>query len=76
MPHAVLDNHDNLLTDPVAIRNEYKTEFQHRLRKRDIRSGLEWFEKFQNRLCKLRVKTAGEVQSPNFTFSEVKEVAS
>ena len=61
MPHAVLDNHDNLLTNPVTIRNEYKTEFQHRLRKRDIRSALEWFENFQNRLCKLRVKTAGEI---------------
>ena len=41
MPHAVLDNHDNLLTDPVTIRNEYKTEFQHRLREKDTRSGLE-----------------------------------
>ena len=40
MLYAVLDNHDNLLTDPVTIRNEYKTEFQHRLRKRYIRSGL------------------------------------
>ena len=60
----------------MTIRNEYKTEFQPRLRKRDIRSGLEWFQKFQNRLCKLRVKTAGEVQSPDFIFSEVKEVVS
>ena len=75
MPHAVLDNHDNLLTDPVTIRNEYKTEFQHRSRKRDNRSDLEWFENFQTRLCKLHVKTAGEIQSPDFTFSGVKEVA-
>ena len=66
MPHAVLDNHDNLLTDPVTIRNEYKTAFQHPLRKRDISSGLEWFKNFQNRLCNLRVKTAGEIQSPDF----------
>ena len=76
MPHAILYNHDNLITDPVVFRNEYKAEFQYRLRKRDIRSGLEWFENFQNRLCKLRVKTAGEIQSPDFTFSEVKEVIS
>ena len=76
MPHAILDNHENLITDPVVIRNEYKAEFQYRLRKRDIRSGLEWFENFQNRLCKLRVKTASEIQSPDFTFSEVKEVIS
>ena len=33
-------------------------------------------ENFQDRLCKLRVKTAGEIQSPDFTFSEVKEVIS
>ena len=76
MPHAVLDNHDNLLTDPVVIGNEYKAEFQYRLRKRDIRSGLEWFENFQNKLCKLRVKTAGEIQGPDFTISEAKEVIS
>ena len=76
MPHSVLASHDNLLTDPVTIRNEYKTEFQNRLTKRDIRSGLEWFGNFQNRLCKLRVKTTGEIQSPDFTFSEVKEIVS
>ena len=29
-----------------------------------------------NRLRKLRVKTAGEIQSPDFTFSEVKEIVS
>ena len=60
----------------MTIRNEYKKEFHHRLKKKDIRSGLEWFEKFQNRLCKLCVKTAGEIQSPDFTFSEIKEVVS
>ena len=76
MPHAILDNHENLITDPVVIRNEYKAEFQYQLRKRDIRSGLEWFENFQNRLCNLRVKAASEIQSPDFTFSEVKEVIS
>ena len=56
MPHAVLDNHDNLLTDPVTIRNEYKTEFQHQLRKRAIRSGLEWFKTFQNRYVNFKKK--------------------
>ena len=46
MPHAVLDNHDNLLTDPMTIRSEYKTEFQHRLRKKisdQVQSGLKSF---------------------------------
>ena len=47
MPHAVLDNHENLLTDPVTIINEYKTEFQHRLRKTDIRSGLGGLKSFR-----------------------------
>ena len=62
MPHAVLDSHDNLLTDPEVIRNEYKAEFQYRLRKRDIRSGLEWFDNFfYFRKC--------EIWTLNFTSS-------
>ena len=34
MPHAVFDIHGNLLTDPVTIRNEYKTEFQHQFKEK------------------------------------------
>ena len=77
--HAVHDNYDNLLTDPISIRNEYKTEFQHRLTKKDIRSNTEWFEKFINGFCKLHVKTTTEIQNPDVTFSaflEAKEFSS
>ena len=28
IPHSILDRHDNLLTDSITIKNEYRTEFQ------------------------------------------------
>ena len=27
--HSILDRHDNLLTDSITIKNEYRTEFQY-----------------------------------------------
>ena len=50
------DKHDNLLTDPATIRNEYLSEFKHRLRTRDIKTELKWYESFQNDICYLRPK--------------------
>ena len=41
-----------------------------------VNGTLQWFEKFQDRLRKLCVKTAGKIQSPDFTFLEIKEVVS
>ena len=29
IPHSILDRHDNLLTDSITIKNEYRTEFQY-----------------------------------------------
>ena len=40
IPHSILDRHDSLLTDPITIKNEYRTEFQDRLRKKKL--GLTW----------------------------------
>ena len=40
IPCSLLDKHDNLLTDPETIRNEYLSEFKHRLRARDIKTEL------------------------------------
>ena len=56
IPYSILDRHDNLLTDSTTIKNEYRTEFQYRLRKKEIRSDPKWYESFQNRLCQLRIK--------------------
>ena len=41
-PYTLLSEQDILLTDPAAIRNEYYSEFKHRLRTRVIKPGLEW----------------------------------
>ena len=38
IPHSILGRHDDLLTDSITIKNEYRTEFQYRLRKREISS--------------------------------------
>ena len=43
---SLLNKKDILLTDPAAIRNEYCSEFEHRLRARVIKPGLEWYESF------------------------------
>ena len=59
IPHSILDRHDNLLTDSITIKNEYRTEFQYRFRKREIRSDLKWYESFQNHLCQLRKHVEG-----------------
>ena len=72
IPLSILDRHDNLLTDSINIKNEYRTEFQCRLRKREIRSDLKWYESFQNHLCQLRIKACRSSISPNFSLDEVK----
>ena len=40
IPHSILDRHTNLLTDSITIKNVYRTEFQYKFRKREIRSDL------------------------------------
>ena len=65
--------HDNLLTDSITIKNEYRTEFQYRFRKREIRSDLKWYESFQNHMCQLRIKAYRSSIIPNFSLDEVKQ---
>ena len=74
IPHSILDRYDNLLTDSITIKNEYRTEFQYRISKREIRFDLKWYEFFQNRSCQLRIKACKSSISPNFSLDEVKQV--
>ena len=74
IPCSLLDKHDNLLTDPETIRNEYLSEFKHRLRTRDIKTELKWYEAFQNDICYLRVVAAKSNNSPEFSLLELKQV--
>ena len=74
IPCSLLDKHDNLLTDSETIRNEYLSEFKHRLRARDIKTELKWYESFQNDICYLRVDAAKSNNSPEFSILELKQV--
>ena len=47
IPHAIEGAHGNLITDPININDEYRNEFQHRLRKRGIWDHLSWYESFK-----------------------------
>ena len=73
-PCALLNKQDILLTDPAAIRNEYYSEFKHRLRTRVIKPGLEWYESFHKDICQLRLKFAKGNSSPDFTLHELHEL--
>ena len=74
IPRSLLNKHDNLLMDPATIRNEYLSEFRHRLRTRDIKTELKWYESFQNDICYLRVDAAKSNKSPDFSILELKQV--
>ena len=39
VPHSVIDGFGNEMTDEANIRSEYKNEFKHRLRAREIDEG-------------------------------------
>ena len=63
-----------MLTDPATIRNEYLSEFKHRLRTRDIKTELKWYESFQNDISYLRVDAAKSDNSPEFSIQDLKQV--
>ena len=60
----------------MNTRPEYHREFQHRLRKREIKSGLGDYERSQNKLCMARLKVASKVKTPNCSINEVKHAVS
>ena len=72
IPHAIEGAYGNLITDASNISDEYRNEFQHRLRKREIWDHLSWYESFQNNLCMLRIYVSKAKVSSDFTMDEVK----
>ena len=74
--HSLTDIHDNEISDPLNIKQEYHREFQHRLRKRDVMPELERYESIQNKLCMARIKASEKVRSPDFSFDEIKHAVS
>ena len=72
----MIDIHDNEISDPLNIKQEYHREFQHRLRKRDVMPELERYESIQNKLCMARIKASEKVRSADFSFDEIKHAVS
>ena len=74
VPHSAIDGFGNEITDEANIRSEYKNEFKHRLRTREVDEQLKEVEAMQNHLCQLRlVKSRTEV-SPAFSMEEFDKV--
>ena len=76
VPHAVLDNVGNELTDPQNIILAYRNEMFHRLQKRLIRANLKDYESAMNQLCRHRLHKARTNHSPDFSLSEVRNAIS
>ena len=74
--HSLTDIHDNEISDPLNIKQEYHREFQHRLRKIDVMPELERYENIQNKLCVERIKGSEKVSSPDFSLDEIKHAVS
>ena len=71
VPHAVTDNSGNELTDPFNIKTLYQSEFECRLRKRNIKAKLKEHESAVNELCNIRLENAGCNTSSNYQVEEV-----
>ena len=76
LPHAVLDNFGNEITDPQYVCNEYRSKLKHRSRHRDAKDEYEDFIPSQNKLCDIRLKTCKNAVSDDFTSSDIKSVIS
>ena len=70
--HSLRSSDGNDISGPISIKSEYRKEFQHRLRKRDIKHELKSYENFQNSICQLRLSVSQKNISPDFTLSELK----
>ena len=45
--HSLRSSDGNDISDPINIKSEYRKEFQHRLRKRDIKHEMKSYESFR-----------------------------
>ena len=72
--HSVIDGFGNEITDEANIRSEYKNEFKHRLRTREIDGQLKEVETKQNHQCQLRLLKSRPEVSPDFSIEEFDKV--
>ena len=71
VPHAVIDNSGNEVTDPFNIKTLYQSEFEYCLRKRNIKAKLKEHESAVNELCNTRPENARCNTSSNYQVEEV-----
>ena len=74
VPHCIVDNFGNEITDEGSICEEYRREFIHRLRKREIKDDLKDYELLNNTLCKTILQNAKSIISSEFTLKELGDV--
>ena len=71
VPHAVIDNSGNEVTDPFNIKALYQSEFECRLRRRNIKAKLKEHESAVNELYNTRLENARCNTSSNYQVEEV-----
>ena len=71
VPHAVIDNSGNEVTDPFNIKTLYQSEFECHLRRRNIKAKLKEHESAVNELCNTRLENARCNTSSNYQVEEV-----
>ena len=62
------------MPDPINIKSKYRKEFQHRLRRHDIKLEWNYYQTFQNSNCQLCLFVSQKNRRPDFTLSEFKSV--
>ena len=73
IPHCILHGMGNEIADPKNIRNQFQTEFLHRLRQHEPKEHIHitCHETLQNDLCMLRIEKCRKVESNDFPESEL-----
>ena len=74
VPHCIVDNFGNEITDEGSICEEYRREFIPRLRKHEIEDDLKDYELLNNALCKTILQNAKSNISSEFTLQELGDV--
>ena len=69
-----MDNFGNEINDENNIRQEYKNEFNFRLRNRSIPEELKDYGNLNNLLCGAILQTSKGNSSPDFTMEEMEVV--
>ena len=74
VPHAVIDNLRNEITELTNIKKLCQSEFEYRLRKRNMKAKLKEDESAVNDLCRVRLEIARCNTTTDYPVGEVQNV--